>query len=154
MNAGSKLFTGLPEIKKGETNLDETSRSNNGDLKVKRILVADDEKPLAKAMQLKLKASGFEVDIAFNGEEALEKIKNGKYDIFLFDLIMPKLDGFGVMSKLKSEGNKTPIIVTSNLSQPEDIKKAKDEFGAVEFFIKSNTPLKDIVAFIQKYLSK
>lgn len=154
MNSGSKLFTGLPEKKEEKTKPVDASKPSSTSVGTKKILVADDEKPLAKAMQLKLKASGFDVDIAFNGEEALEKIKDGKYDMFLFDLIMPKLDGFGLMTKLKSEGNSTPIIVTSNLSQPEDIKKAKEEFGAIEFFIKSNTPLKDIVAFIQNYLSK
>ena len=116
-----------------------------------KILVADDERPLSKALELKLSRNGFQVEVANNGEEALEKIAATKFDLAILDLIMPRVDGFGVLEKLKAEGNKLPIIVISNLSQNDDITKAKS-LGALEFFTKSNMPLTDIVNYIAQTL--
>ena len=65
--------------------------------------------------------------------------------------IMPQLDGFGVLNEIKSKDIKMPIIVVSNLSQDEDISKAK-EMGATDFFVKSDTPVAEIVEKIKKYL--
>ena len=67
------------------------------------------------------------------------------------DLIMPKMDGFTVLAILKEMKIKTPVVVLSNLSQKEDEKYAKD-FGAKDFFIKSNTPIEAIVVRIQELL--
>lgn len=64
---------------------------------------------------------------------------------------MPKVDGFMVLQTLKAEGNKTPVIVLTNLSQENDVKRAK-EFGAKDFFIKSNTPIAAIVQRVIKIL--
>ncbi len=117
----------------------------------KRILVVDDEKPLANALVLKLSHSGFEVEAVYDGEEAIEKLSKNKYDLALLDLVMPKMNGFSVLEKLKSDGNKTTVIVSSNLSQPEDFEKAKS-LGAKDFFVKSDTPISDIVEKINKLL--
>jgi len=118
---------------------------------MKKILIAEDEKPIAKAMELKLVHSGFEVQVAFDGEEALEALKKEEFDLVILDLIMPKRDGFSTLQEIKKRGIKIPVIISSNLSQEEDFKKAK-ELGAVDFFIKSNTPINDIVESIKKYL--
>lgn len=116
-----------------------------------KILIAEDEKSIAKALQIKLSLSGFEVEIAANGEEALALMKNKKFDLLLLDIMMPKMDGFSVMEEMKKSKNKTPIIILSNLSQEDDSSRAKD-LGAVDFFIKSNTPLADIIVKVKKYL--
>lgn len=116
------------------------------------ILVAEDEQPIAKALQLKLKSSGFEVDIAGNGKEALEKLEAQEYSIVLLDLMMPVMDGFSVLEEMSRRDMKTPVIVSSNLSQEDDIAKAK-ELGASDYYVKSNTSINEVVEIIKKILS-
>jgi DNA-binding response OmpR family regulator len=117
----------------------------------KKLLLAEDERAIAKALQLKLSLSGFEVEVASNGEEALALIKTKKFDLLLLDIMMPKMDGFTVMEEMKKLKNKTPVIVLSNLSQEDDADRAK-KLGAVDFCIKSNTPLAEIIEKIKKFL--
>ena len=117
----------------------------------RRILVADDEKPLAKALEMKLTKAGFEVVTAFDGEEALRKYEEGTYNMILLDLMMPKKDGFSVLEELKNKGNTAPVYVLSNLSQSEDMQRAKSA-GAAGFFVKSDTPIVEIVEEVKKAL--
>lgn len=114
----------------------------------KKILIAEDDIPIASALELKLQHSGFDTAHANNGEEAIEKLKSENFDLVILDLMMPKLDGFGVLEQMKKDGIKTPVIVASNLSQPEDEKKAMD-LGATDFFVKSNVPLSELVIKIE-----
>ncbi len=116
-----------------------------------KILIAEDEKPMAKALVMKLKKEGFEAEAVHDGESAVEAIKTGKYDLALLDLVMPKLDGFGVLERIKKEKVKAKIIVASNLGQESDIKRAKD-LGAVDYFIKSDTPLVKIIEKVKGFL--
>lgn len=120
--------------------------------KLKKILIIEDEKPMARALELKLTHEGFEVQCAFNGETALEIFEKEKIDLIISDLVMPKMDGFRVLEEMKARSVTTPIIVLSNLSQEEDRKKALS-LGAKDFFIKSNTPIADIVDHVKKILS-
>jgi CheY-like chemotaxis protein len=124
---------------------------------MKRILIAEDDKAIAKVLGLKLAKSGFEVTVVDNGEKALAEIakneqssSSNRYDLILLDLLMPKMDGWTVLEKLK--GSNLKIIVTSNLGQEEDIKKAK-ELGAIDFLVKSDTPLLNIVQIVNSYLA-
>lgn len=110
----------------------------------KRVLIIEDEKPMAHALELKLQHEGFEAQSALNGEEGVKLLETNSFDLILCDLMMPKLDGFGVMTAMKDHQIKTPIIILSNLSQEEDEKKAL-AMGAKEFFVKSNTPIAAIV---------
>jgi len=118
----------------------------------KKLLLAEDERAIAKALQLKLSLSGFDVELVNNGEDALTAIKAKKFDLLLLDIMMPKMDGFTVMEEMKKMKNKTPVIILSNLSQEEDAKRAQ-ELGAIDFFIKSNTPLTEIISKINKFLN-
>lgn len=120
-------------------------------VKTKRILVAEDEKALALALKLKLERAGFIVDMTVNGKDLLNAIHNHEYDLLVMDLIMPVLDGFSVLEKLKSEGSTIPIIVTSNLSQKEERGRAL-KLGARRYLIKSNTPIADIVRHVSEIL--
>lgn len=117
----------------------------------KKILIIEDEKTLAKALELKLTHSGFDVKTVFNGEDGIEQIEKISFDLILLDLIMPRMDGFTVLKTLKTNGVVTPVIVLSNLSQEDDIKRSR-QFGAVDFFIKSNTPITTIVERVIKLL--
>ncbi len=118
---------------------------------MKKILVVDDEKPLANALVLKLAHEGFEATAVYDGEQAIDALDKDKYDLILLDLIMPAMDGFSVLEKIKEKGIKSPVVVSSNLSQNEDFNKAKS-LGAVDFFVKSDTPISDIIGKINKIL--
>jgi DNA-binding response OmpR family regulator len=120
---------------------------------LKKILIAEDEKPLAKALSLKLKSAGFEVDIAYDGEAALQTLKSKKYDLVLMDIMMPKKDGFTVLKELQGEGNATPVFVMSNLSQDEDVHRVQ-ALGIKDYIVKSNTPLAQIVERIIAFFKK
>ena len=115
-----------------------------------KILIAEDEKAIARAMDLKLQYEGFETKVAVDGQQALDFLQAEKFDLLILDLIMPQLDGFKVLAAMKEKNIKTPVIITSNLSQQEDIDKAK-ELGAFEFFIKSDTPIAQIVEKIKNF---
>ena len=118
---------------------------------IKKILIGEDEKPMAKAMQLKLNSTGFDAKTAQNGEEVLNMMSDEDFDLVLLDLIMPKVDGFKVLEELNKRGNKTPIIVSSNLSSEEDKERAV-KLGAKDYFIKSNTPISEVVNYAKKAL--
>jgi len=119
--------------------------------KPKKILIIEDEKPMARALELKLTHEGFEATITLNGESALETLEKETFDLIVCDLVMPKMDGFKVLETLKEKKIKTPVIVLTNLSQEDDEKRAKS-LGAKEFFIKSNTPIANIVLWIRQFL--
>src|SRR5210317_829573 len=106
---------------------------------IKKILIAEDEKPMARALGLKLEHNGFEVTNAYNGQEALDAMAEEKFDLLLLDLMMPKVGGFEVLEEIKKKKIDIKVIVTSNLSQPEDSEKARS-LGAIDYFVKSNMP--------------
>jgi DNA-binding response OmpR family regulator len=112
------------------------------------VLVAEDEKPLAHALELKLKNEGYQVTLARNGQECLDLLAKDNYDVLLLDLMMPVVDGFKVLESLQAAEKRPATVVLSNLSQHEDEAKVLS-LGAQKFFIKSNTPLAVIVAEIK-----
>lgn len=116
---------------------------------VKNILVVEDEKPLAHALQLKLQHEGYTVTVASNGQECLDLIGSKTFDIVLLDLMMPVLDGFQVLTELGKKPQKPTVFVLSNLSQHEDEERVL-ALGAKKYFIKSDTPLAAIVDEIKK----
>ncbi len=119
--------------------------------KTYKILLVEDEAPMAAVLQNKLKLSGYEIKVASNGQDALDTLKNEQFDLILLDLVMPKMDGFQVLEELQKNGNKTPVIVDSNLGQPVDFTKAQT-LGAVDYFVKVKVTPAEIVEKIKKYL--
>lgn len=115
----------------------------------KSVLICEDERAISKAMQLKLQKSGFEVEQAFDGEEALAILEKKSFDLVLLDLLMPKADGFSVLEGLQKRGSKQKVIVTSNLSQEEDKKRA-ESLGAIGYLVKADTPISKIVEYVTK----
>ncbi len=120
--------------------------------RAKKVLIVEDENAMAHALELKLAKSGFEPTVAQNGEAALTLVESQDFDLILLDIIMPKLDGFGVLEALKGRGVKAPVVMLSNLSQPDDDKRARS-LGARDFLVKSNTPIADIVARAERYVA-
>lgn len=115
----------------------------------KQILIVEDERPLAHALELKLQHEGFLTTTALNGKEALDALAKQHFDVVLLDLVMPEMDGFQVLEHLKTVAEKPIIFVLSNLSQHEDEARVR-ELGAQKFYIKSDTPLTTIVEDIKK----
>lgn len=110
----------------------------------KRILIAEDEKPMANALSLKLRSVGFETTLVNEGESAVSAAHESHFDLIILDLVLPKKDGFSVLLELKKLNIATPVIICSNLSQDEDIKRAK-ALGARDYFVKSDITLAEIV---------
>jgi len=118
----------------------------------KKILIAEDERPMARALELKFNNSGFEAKTVYDGEEAVVELIKGKYDLLLLDIMMPKKDGFGVLEDIKNKKINVKVIVSSNLSQSEDLDKAK-KMGAIGYFVKSDTPISQVVEQVKQALS-
>ena len=112
------------------------------------ILVVEDEKALAKALVLKLTTAGFPVTVAYDGQEAVGLMASQQFDLVILDLIMPRMDGFGVLAWMKKEGKQTKVIVLTNLGQGEDIAKIKD-MGVTDYFVKANISLSELVEHIK-----
>ena len=85
-----------------------------------RILLAEDEQPLAKAIVKILEKNKYSADSVYDGEEALNYIMNGNYDLVILDIMMPKIDGLTVLRKVRQSGNKVPIIMLTAKSEIED----------------------------------
>lgn len=118
----------------------------------KKILIVEDEKPMANALVLKLTSAGFDVVLVYDGETAISTLRQSSFDLIVLDLVMPKKDGFFVLAELKKLKIATPVIVSSNLSQEEDIKRVK-ELGARDYFIKSDTTLAEIVEKVKQAMT-
>ncbi len=113
----------------------------------KRVLLVDDEQAILRVLSIKLRVSGYDVVTALNGKEALDLVGSAKPDIMLLDVIMPEMDGFEVLQKLRSL-SQLPVIVFS--ARPENAQKAL-ELGANDFLPKP-FDVDDLVKRIQRLL--
>lgn len=120
-----------------------------------KILIIEDESALIFALRAKFAASGFDATIALNGELALEFAEKEQYDIILLDLLLPKLNGFEVLSRFRANQKtaKVPVIIFSNLDSQEDKKKAMD-LGATEYLMKAQTSLDEVIKIINRHIKK
>ena len=101
----------------------------------KRVLVVDDEKLIVKGIRFSLEQDGMEVECAYDGEEALEKVKENKYDIILLDLMLPKISGLEVCQQIR-EFSQVPIVMLT--AKGEDMDKILGlEYGADDYITKS-----------------
>ncbi len=100
----------------------------------KRVLVVDDEKLIVKGIRFSLEQDGMEVDCAYDGEEALQKIKENEYDIILLDVMLPKLNGFEVCQMAREFSN-VPIVMLT--AKGDDMDKILGlEYGADDYITK------------------
>src|SRR5688572_15312220 len=118
-----------------------------------KILIVEDDQFLILAYRKKLGISGHDVDVAHDGEEALVILQTDRPDIILLDLLMPNMDGFELLAKIKqAEGLKDiPIIVASNLSDSDYVERAK-ALGAADYVVKSDLTMEDLLSKIQTTL--
>lgn len=121
---------------------------------VKKLLIVEDDLFLIKVYESKMAKAGFEVKLAKDGIEAEEILKTFTPDLILLDLIMPRKDGFETLKDLKASAKyrSIPVMVTSNLGQSEDKKKA-ESLGAIDYIVKSDTPIQKLVELINSRLA-
>lgn len=117
------------------------------------LLVAEDDQFYANLYRTKLEKEGFGVVVASNGKQTLELLKESNPNLIILDLVMPEMDGFEVLRKLKEEKDihNVPVIILSNLGQPEDIERAK-ELGVFKYIIKSNVSIHQMVESVEEAL--
>ena len=99
-----------------------------------RVLVVDDEKLIVKGIMFSLEQDNMDVDCAYDGEEALEKIRSIEYDIVLLDVMLPKLDGFEVLQSVREFSNVPIIMLTAKDTDMDKILGL--EYGADDYITK------------------
>lgn len=120
----------------------------------KKILITDDEKNIRTTLNYCLSAEGFEVEVAADGQEALNMIleKKKNYDLILLDIKMPDIDGMEVLRKLRSTGNKTNIIMMTAYGTIKEAVEAM-KLNAIDFINKPFTP-EQIRTMVKKVFSR
>jgi CheY-like chemotaxis protein len=120
---------------------------------MEKILLIEDEELIIRLLSKKLAAIGYDVSLAMDGREGLEKIKQIVPDLVLLDIVMPRMGGFEVMAEMKKDEKIAgiPVIIISNSGQPLELERAKD-LGAVDWLVKTEFDPKEVAEKIQKYI--
>ena len=100
-----------------------------------KILVVEDEKDLNRVITKHLKKNNYSVDSCFDGEEALDYISYGEYDLIITDIMMPKIDGYGLIKQLRNDKNSTPVIMLTAKDSLDDKILGLDS-GADDYIVK------------------
>jgi DNA-binding response OmpR family regulator len=117
------------------------------------VLLVEDDVFLSGIYQKKFEMEGYKVSLADNGEKALLEVKKKKPNIVMLDILLPKLDGFAVLSKLKAdpEVKDIPVILLTNLGQKDDVEKGL-QMGAADYLIKAHFKPSEVVDKIKQVL--
>lgn len=121
----------------------------------KKILIVEDEEIMQGLLKRKLAHEGYDIAIASNGLEGLEKIKKDKPDLVLLDIIMPEMGGFEMMEEMSKnkEMKDIPIIVISNSGQPIELDRAK-KLGAQDWLVKTEFDPQEVLDKVLKQIGK
>ena len=105
-----------------------------------RVLFVEDDPSVAQMYRLKLELDGYDVEVATDGEKALEIARNNAPDIIFLDIRLPKLDGFGVLEALRKDPRteRLPVVILSNYSEKQLIERGL-RMGARDYLIKTQT---------------
>lgn len=121
-----------------------------------KIFIVEDDPILLKMYTKKFEKDGFQVDSAVDGEEAVQKIgaSSPAPGVILLDVMLPKLDGFGVLEKIKQNPavKDVPVILSTNLGGGEEDRKKGQQLGATDYLIKSDYTPAQIVEKIKSYI--
>ena len=118
----------------------------------KHILIVEDEASLANVMGAVLRKNNVRVTVTHNGKEALEVMEKEVPDVLLLDILMPVLDGHGVMKAMEEKRLQCPVIVVSNLGDQTTRDKCKKEANVKAFFVKSDMDDDDLWTALKTYL--
>ncbi len=100
-----------------------------------RLLLAEDEKPLARALVKILEKSNYSVDAVYNGADAVTFLSTGVYDGAILDVMMPELDGISVLQQIRAQGNRVPVLILTARSEVDDKVLGLDS-GANDYLTK------------------
>jgi DNA-binding response OmpR family regulator len=105
-----------------------------------RVLFVEDDPSVAQMYKLKLELDGYEVEVASDGEKALEIARKDTPDMIFLDIRLPKLDGFGVLEALRKDPKtaKLPVVILSNHSEKQLVERGL-QLGALDYLIKTQT---------------
>jgi DNA-binding response OmpR family regulator len=119
----------------------------------KKVLIVDDDPFILDMYVLKFKDDGFNVEVAMDGKKAFEEAQAKQPDIILLDVIMPLMDGFEVLQKIKNDPSlkDTPVIMLTNLGQKEDMEKGMT-LGAADYVIKAHFTPSEVVQKVKQVL--
>jgi twitching motility two-component system response regulator PilH len=119
-----------------------------------KILIVEDDPLMSRMYQKIFGFEGFEVDLAGNGEEGLEKARTNKPTLILLDVMMPKMNGLQVLEKLKTdpETKTVPVVMLTNLAGQQDAETAMAK-GAVKYIIKSEHEPQDVASMVKEILA-
>jgi len=117
------------------------------------ILLVEDDQFLAELYATKLNLEGYEVILASDGERGLKLATDKVPNLILLDIILPKMDGFEMLKKLKSNKKTSaiPVILLTNLSQKDEVKKGLN-LGANDYLIKAHFMPSEVINKIKKVL--
>jgi len=116
-----------------------------------KIVIIEDEPVHLNVMKAKLEYEGYDVLAAVDGEAGYQMVKEEKPDLVLLDIILPKLDGFGVLERLKKDKINIPIIIVSNSGQPVEVDRAM-AMGAKDYLVKAEFNPTDVLEKVEKVL--
>jgi len=118
-----------------------------------KLLLIEDDVTLVKMYERKFKSDGYEVSIAYDGEEGLKKAFDEKPDLILLDIMLPKMDGMQIFKKLRSQAAtfRTPVLLLTNFDQ-EDAVFECFKLGAVDYLVKSDVTPQQVVAKVENLL--
>ena len=117
----------------------------------KKVLVIEDDKFFIDLLVKRLSGAGFITVFSQNGKDGLALVTSEKPDVILLDILLPDMDGFEMLTKIKEAKNPVPVIFLSNLGSREQLQKAKD-LGVTTFMIKATVSLDNIVTEVKKAL--
>ena len=119
----------------------------------KHILLVEDDQFLLNLIGPKIEREGFALTIAKNGQDGLAEVQRSMPDLILLDIVLPDLNGFEILEKIKANEalSSIPVVILSNLGQPENIKKGK-ELGAIDYLVKVQHTPQDIVDKVKNLL--
>lgn len=100
-----------------------------------KVLVVEDERIIAHAIKEGLEQEGYAVDVAYDGEDGFAAVGADEYDVIVSDVMMPELNGYDMVAKLRADGNKTPILLLTAKDQERDVVKGLDT-GADDYLAK------------------
>lgn len=118
-----------------------------------KILLIEDDVTLVKMYERKFVSDGYEVVVAYDGEEGLRKVVEVKPDLLLLDIMLPKLDGLALFKKMRSipETFNTPVILLTNFGQ-EDAVFECFKLGAVDYLVKADVTPQQVVQKVESFL--
>jgi CheY-like chemotaxis protein len=119
-----------------------------------KILVVEDDPLMSRMYQKIFTFEGYEVEMAGDGEEGIEKVRSTKPTLVLMDIMMPKMNGLQALEKLKAdpETKAIPVIMLTNLAGQQDAETALSK-GAIKYIIKSEFEPKQVVNMVKEILA-